>query len=609
MGGHDGQEPRRGQQQAPPVVVAVLLPQGVPRGVVLPVVSMNWNGGTYFSREDFNETNARQLQDFNETNARQLQDFNEQSARQLQDFHEQSARQMLDGWDLTEQNTRHMQDFSEPNARHMQDYSEQNARHMQDLVEQNARHMQDFTEQSARHMQDFTEQSARHMQDFTDQRSARHMQASVGNWETSPIDNVSPMSRWADIDADDTRSAVPYWASASQANDFLSVADNFGVCGSQQCHPMSAGSDEHPAFGGGDRTCLDVPIKQMKPVGAEKKKAHSELASSSTRNPGVWEQSGPSKAKQYLLLNQFGFIQNTQQQPQHHEGPASASSRDFCNGSSELPVGNSSRLGKAVDRPERGVPVERLRGKGQGHNQNWVPTRLPYNGPPEMCCQDTMKTQLQALQNENPDAVFITRRINKLGFNSAALLRSHFSAYGEVKAVYVAHSRVRSLITLGRRRLPQSRWHMRAAALGFVVMSQSEATATILSEGLEHDVNGVIVRVYPFTHRESHKAEAENAAEMSMAECEQLPTAESQEVRTTEGEEVVTHSCEGRSGGTGGCESPCAPYMTPMSPSSESITSGAEIAPGPYGNIPFNSFLANFSAEELHNAMPEIYED
>lgn len=113
-----------------------------------------------------------------------------------------------------------------------------------------------------------------------------------------------------------------------------------------------------------------------------------------------------------------------------------------------------------------------------------------------------MKAQLQALQLEEPTTVFIARRINKLGFSSAEQLEAHFSKYGEVKGVYVSHSRVKSLRAPGDRHMPDAHWRLRAAALGFVVMKSAEATATILSEGSDHVVNGVSVRLQSF-HRRS----------------------------------------------------------------------------------------------------------
>jgi hypothetical protein len=115
---------------------------------------------------------------------------------------------------------------------------------------------------------------------------------------------------------------------------------------------------------------------------------------------------------------------------------------------------------------------------------------------------ETMKTQLQALQLEDPGSVFIARRINKLGFSSAEQLRSYFSRYGEVKGVYVSHSRVRCVRPMGRHvPEPESHWRLRAAALGFVVMESPEATRGILADS-EHVIHNCMIKVYAF-HRRS----------------------------------------------------------------------------------------------------------
>lgn len=118
-----------------------------------------------------------------------------------------------------------------------------------------------------------------------------------------------------------------------------------------------------------------------------------------------------------------------------------------------------------------------------------------------LAAADTMKVQLQALQLEEPSTIFIARRINKLGFASAELLRLYFQKYGPVKGVYVSHSRVKSLRSVGGCRPTDAQWRLRAAGLGFVVMQTSEATSQILAEGPRHMVNGVAVQVHIFSRR------------------------------------------------------------------------------------------------------------
>lgn len=112
----------------------------------------------------------------------------------------------------------------------------------------------------------------------------------------------------------------------------------------------------------------------------------------------------------------------------------------------------------------------------------------------------TMKAQLQALQDEDPSTVVIARRINKLGFQSSESLQEYFSTYGPVKTVHVSHSRVKSLRPNGDRRASNAQWRLRAAALGFVVMENADATSQILADGPDHCVKGVNVLIQPF-HR------------------------------------------------------------------------------------------------------------
>lgn len=123
----------------------------------------------------------------------------------------------------------------------------------------------------------------------------------------------------------------------------------------------------------------------------------------------------------------------------------------------------------------------------------------------EMCgSQGTMSEQLEALRQEDPATVFIVRHIHKLGFGSADILREYFANYGEVKDVFVSHSRVKTFKTRGRRHVGVvGNGRMRAAGLGFVMMGSVEVAARILCEGTGHVVNGVHVILHPFTPHEA----------------------------------------------------------------------------------------------------------
>jgi len=120
----------------------------------------------------------------------------------------------------------------------------------------------------------------------------------------------------------------------------------------------------------------------------------------------------------------------------------------------------------------------------------------------------TMKSQLQALQCQDPGSIFIARRINRLGFSSPEQLRAHFRRFGEVAAVHVAHSLVKSARQPGAAHGGEAHRRQRPAALGFVVMSSCEAAQLILAEGPEHTVNGVKITVQAF-HRHDDALDAE----------------------------------------------------------------------------------------------------
>mmetsp|Transcript_115335 Transcript_115335/g.229884 ORF Transcript_115335/g.229884 Transcript_115335/m.229884 type:complete len:490 (+) Transcript_115335:78-1547(+) len=121
---------------------------------------------------------------------------------------------------------------------------------------------------------------------------------------------------------------------------------------------------------------------------------------------------------------------------------------------------------------------------------------------------DTLRIQLQSLVRVDPDRVLIVRKINRLGFASQAVLLQHFSWYGVVERVLVAHSRVKSAAAADGR--------IRPSGLGFVVMSKAEEARAILEQGSEHSVNDVIVNIQRFERRMAAH-EADGKAEESIS--------------------------------------------------------------------------------------------
>merc|ERR1719198_2610932 len=52
----------------------------------------------------------------------------------------------------------------------------------------------------------------------------------------------------------------------------------------------------------------------------------------------------------------------------------------------------------------------------------------------------SLRQDLELLRQRQPECVIIVRKIKKLGFESPQILDDHFSQYGEVKELLVAHS-------------------------------------------------------------------------------------------------------------------------------------------------------------------------
>jgi hypothetical protein len=122
----------------------------------------------------------------------------------------------------------------------------------------------------------------------------------------------------------------------------------------------------------------------------------------------------------------------------------------------------------------------------------------------------TLSTSLQLLSGEDPDCLFIVRRINKLGFKAVRILKRHFSTYGSVTKVLLAHSTVR------QHGDPSCHSRRRPSSLGFVQMTASEAVNKVLALGAEQEVEGIMIRVQRFERQRAVEAlnEEQNEGEM-----------------------------------------------------------------------------------------------
>merc|ERR1719171_1963051 len=103
----------------------------------------------------------------------------------------------------------------------------------------------------------------------------------------------------------------------------------------------------------------------------------------------------------------------------------------------------------------------------------------------------TLQTHLKALSKEDPHCVFIVRKVNRLGFRSGEILTRHFSSFGGVVKVLVAHPKV-------KRAGKGNELHLRPGSLGFVVMKTAGSVEKVLSLGPEVLVQGLAIRVQPF---------------------------------------------------------------------------------------------------------------
>lgn len=137
------------------------------------------------------------------------------------------------------------------------------------------------------------------------------------------------------------------------------------------------------------------------------------------------------------------------------------------------------------------------------HPVKWQPRQRkarPISNERDQQSRDTLRSHLIQLKDEDPSHIFIARRIHKLGFVSREILRQHFSLYGEVSAVLVAHSMVKPCKDSG------NEFRRRPGGLGLVVMKSAAGVLAILALGEDQTVNGHQIRVQSFLRPSMFKA-------------------------------------------------------------------------------------------------------
>jgi len=123
------------------------------------------------------------------------------------------------------------------------------------------------------------------------------------------------------------------------------------------------------------------------------------------------------------------------------------------------------------------------------------PPGICANGPLEKQpdeTDDTLTTILHDLSLLDSRRVFVVRNIHHIGIDSAAVLETYFSQFGNIERVMVSHWRSKN----------SGQMRLRAATVGFLVMSKAEDVQAVLAFGQDHYVKGVAVSARPF--REAH---------------------------------------------------------------------------------------------------------
>lgn len=194
--------------------------------------------------------------------------------------------------------------------------------------------------------------------------------------------------------------------------------------------------------------------------------------------------------------------------------------------------GSSGPTGKAT-RPAIGATPAVATAAGATARHNKAGVGAPHSSTRPV---QTLSTSLQLLADEDPDCLFIVRRISKLGFKACRKLKQHFSAYGTVVRVLVAHSTVR------QHGDPQCNSRRRPSSLGFVHMASAGAVSKVLAEGDEQEIDGCLIRVQCFRRQLGDGADEEGDGE---GEAAAAVVSEAWEVRRDSSEQAVPRGKDG----------------------------------------------------------------
>lgn len=107
--------------------------------------------------------------------------------------------------------------------------------------------------------------------------------------------------------------------------------------------------------------------------------------------------------------------------------------------------------------------------------------------------ETSLRSYLNHLKHLDSGCILLARKINRLGFESAEILKAHYSSYGQVAQVFVPHSR-----SVAKSQSHRPFVRRRPSGIGFIVMNSSVAVDSILLDGDEQAVAGVVVQLQRF---------------------------------------------------------------------------------------------------------------
>merc|ERR1712087_713434 len=103
-------------------------------------------------------------------------------------------------------------------------------------------------------------------------------------------------------------------------------------------------------------------------------------------------------------------------------------------------------------------------------------------------------THLNELNDEDPRKMLIARKINRLGFASADILKEYFGHFGVVEKVRLSNTQTKPAWSSGN-------FRVRPSGLAFLVFEDAQAASNAVAAGKCHVVAGVEIFVSEFVSR------------------------------------------------------------------------------------------------------------